>query len=94
MKFQEIVRRDTHQLKLVFKPGDIYVWDNFRLLHGRERVLEDPRTVVGQTVPEQVVQDRYRALLVDRLKEYVDEKWLVHVPMKQLREMLRLLKGR
>lgn len=61
-RFQEIVRRDTHQLKILFKPGDLYVWDNFRLLHGREKVLRNPRTGVGQTVPEQVVHDRYRAL--------------------------------
>ena len=92
-KFDEIMRRDTHQLKLIFKPGDLYIWDNFRLLHGRERVLEVPRTGVGQTVPEQVVHDRYRALHVDVLKKHVDERWLIHMPMRQLREMLRLVKG-
>ena len=90
-RFQEIMRRDTHQLKLVLKAGDLYVWDNFRLLHGRERVLEVPRTGVGQTVPEQVVHDRYRALHVEVLKRYVDEGWLVHMPMPQLREMVRVI---
>lgn len=72
--------------------GDLYLWDNFRLLHGRERVLEVPRTGVGQTVPEQVVHDRYRALHVEALKRYVgDEGWLVHMPMPQLREMAWLV---
>ena len=92
-RFQEIMRRDTHQLKLVLKAGDLYIWDNFRLLHGRERVLEVPRTGVGQTVPEQVVHDRYRALHMEALKQHIDEKWLIHMPMPQLRQMLRLIRG-
>lgn len=92
-RFQEILRRDTHQLKLVLKPGDLYIWNNFRLLHGRERVLEVPRTGVGQTVPEQVVHDRYRALHIEALKQHVDEGWLVHMPMPQLREMVRLIRA-
>ncbi|MCJ1436044.1 hypothetical protein MMC27_005422 [Xylographa pallens] len=90
-KFQEIMRRDTHQLKLVLKPGDMYIWDNFRLLHGRERVLEVPRTGVGQTVSEQVVADMYRDIRIRRLKRYVDEKWLVHLPASQLREMAKIV---
>ena len=92
-RFQEIMRRDTHQLKLVLKAGDLYIWDNFRLLHGRERVLEVPRTGVGQTVPEQVVHDRYRALHIELLKQHVDEGWLVHMPIPQLREMVRLIRA-
>ncbi|MCJ1392893.1 hypothetical protein MMC18_005765 [Xylographa bjoerkii] len=92
-KFQEILRRDTHQLKLIFKPGDLYVWDNFRVLHGRERVFKVPRTGVGQTVPEQVVHDRYRDLHINMLKKYgINEDWLIHMPMPQLREMLKLMK--
>ena len=90
-KFQEIIRRDTHQLKLILKPGDLYIWDNFRLLHGREKVLEVPRTGVGQTVPEQVVHDRYRALSIGMLKGLVGEEWLIHLPMPQLREMVRIV---
>jgi len=86
-KFQEILRRDTHQLKLVLEPGDLYVWDNFRLLHGREMTMETPRTGVGQTVPEQIVHDRYRALCTTRLKGHIDGEWLVHMPMPQLRKL-------
>ena len=63
------------------------------MLHGRERVLEAPRTGVGQTVPEQIVHDRSRALHMNALQRYIDEKWLVHMPIKQLREMLRIVKG-
>ncbi|MCJ1477071.1 hypothetical protein MMC13_005742 [Lambiella insularis] len=91
--FQAILRRPTHQLTRLLAPGDLYVWDNFRLLHGREQVLQVPRTGVGQCVPEQVVHDRYRALCVGVLREWVGEDWLVHMPMPQLREMLRLVEG-
>lgn len=91
-KFQSILRRPTHQLKIQLKPGDLYVWDNFRLLHGREKVLETPRTGVGQTVPEQVVQDRYRSLCVERLRKFIGGEWLVHMPIDQLREMIKLFK--
>jgi trimethyllysine dioxygenase len=90
-KFQEIMRRDTHQLKLPLNPGDLYIWDNFRLLHGRERVLKVPRTSVGQTVPEQVVSSRYRDLKIAQLKQYMDQRWLVQVPMAQLNDLLALV---
>lgn len=90
-RFREIMRRDTHQLKVHLKPGDMFIWDNFRVLHGREKVFTVPRTGVGQTVPEQVVHDKYRALCIDRLKGVVDEQWLVHLPMPQLREMVMLV---
>ena len=92
-RFQEIIRRENHQLKLVLKPGDLYIWDTFRLLHSLERVLEVPHKGVGQTIPEQIVHDRCRALHVDLLKRHVDEAWLVHMPMPQLREMVRLMEA-
>lgn len=88
---QEIMRRDTHQLKVLFKPGDLYVWDNFRILHGREKVLTTPRTAVGQTVPEQAVVDAYRVLKMKKLKGFIDERWLVHAPQQQLDEMVKLV---
>lgn len=89
--FQEIMCRDSHLFRFVFKPGDLYIWDNFRVLHGRERVGGLPRTAVGQTVPEQVVADRYRRLKMAKLKDLIDEKWLVHTPLQQLHEMVRLV---
>ena len=89
--FQEIMRRDTYQLKVLLKPGDLYIWDNFRILHGRERVLKVPRTGVGQTVPEQVVADRYRRLGINILKDHIDEKWLIHMPEPQLYDLIQLL---
>jgi len=89
--FQEIMCRDSHLFKFVFKPGDLYIWDNFRVLHGRERVTGLPRTAVGQTVPEQVVADRYRVLKMAKLKDFIDERWLVHTPLQQLHEMVRLV---
>lgn len=56
--FQKIMNRDSRLFRFTFKPGDLYIWDNSRILHGRQRVLRVPRTAVGQTVPEQVVLDR------------------------------------
>ena len=70
------MRRDTHQLKLVLNAGDLYICENFRLLHGRDRVLEVPRTGVGQIVPEQVVHGHYRVLQIDSLKQHIDEGWV------------------
>ena len=92
-RFQEIMRHENHQLKLVLKPGDLYIWDTFRLLHSSEPVLEVPQKGFGQTIPEQIVHDRYRALHVDLLKRHVEEAWLVHMPMPQLREMVRLMEA-
>ena len=93
LKMQEIMRRDTHQLKMKLKPGDLYLWDNFRLLHGREMVLETPRTGVGQTVSEHIVHDRYRALSAGMLKGVMGEEWLCSLPMQQLRDMLSLVQN-
>ncbi|CAF9936371.1 MAG: hypothetical protein HETSPECPRED_010310 [Heterodermia speciosa] len=90
-RLQEIIRRDTHQLKVILQPGDLYLWNNFTILHGRERVLQVPRTGVGQTVPEQVVADRYRALKIGQLRGYLEEKWLVHMPAAQLFHLGELL---
>ena len=90
-KLQEIMRRDSHQLKVILKPGDLYIWNNFTVLHGRERVLQVPRTGVGQTVPEQIIADRYRALKIGRLRGHLDEKWLVHMPAAQLFHLCELL---
>lgn len=90
-RFREIMRRDTHQLKVHLKPGDMFIWDNFRVLHGREKVFRVPRTGVGQTVPEQVVHDKYRALCIGMLDGVIEEQWLVHLPMPQLREMVMLV---
>ena len=36
VKLQNIIRRPSHQLKIPFLQGDLYIWDNFRLLHERE----------------------------------------------------------
>lgn len=89
--FQKIARRPSHQLTIHFQPGDLYIWDNFRTLHGRDSVISTPRTSVGQTVSEQVISERYRSLQIRRLKGLIDEPWLVHVPIPQLYELARLL---
>ncbi|KAK6530537.1 hypothetical protein TWF694_003878 [Orbilia ellipsospora] len=93
LKFQEIVRRDSHQLQIKFNPGDMYVWDNFRLLHGREKVLSTPRMAVGQTVIEQVVNDNYRVKQMVYLSQFIGEHWLVQTPTWYLDKLVKLVKG-
>ncbi|KZL69537.1 gamma-butyrobetaine dioxygenase protein [Colletotrichum incanum] len=90
-KFQEIMRRDSHMFRTTFKPGDLYLWDNFRILHGRERTLNTPRLAIGQTVTEQTASDVYREVKVDQLRGYVDEDWLVQTPTFLLNEMLGII---
>ena len=92
--WMEIMRRDALQLKVLLKPGDMYVWNNFKVLHGRERVLKTPRTAVGNTVTDQVVADRYRALKTSQLRKDIEDKWLVHMPISQLDEMIRMIEAR
>ncbi|CAM6120090.1 unnamed protein product [Calypogeia fissa] len=92
-KLQEIMRRESHLLKVRLQPGDLYIWNNFTILHGRERVFETPRTGVGQTVPEQVVADRYRAIKMEALREHLEEDWLIHMPLTLLYQMIELIKG-
>lgn len=88
--FQEIGRRATHLLQIALGPGDLYVWDNHRIVHGRDRILSAaPRTSVG-AVPEQVVAEAYRAHQIGRLRHLMDEKWLIHVPQAQLDDMVAL----
>jgi trimethyllysine dioxygenase len=91
-KFQEIMRRDSHQLKVKFNPGDMYVWDNFRLLHGREKIFSTPRLAIGQTVIEQVVNDHYRVKQMGFLSRLIGEHWLVQTPTWQLDNFVKLVK--
>lgn len=90
VKMQEIMCRNSHQYKIPFEPGDLYIWNNFHMLHGRERTVAEPRTGIGQSVTEQVVTDRYRELLWERAKKVLDDKWLVHMPARQLEEVVRM----
>jgi len=91
-KFQEIMRRDSHLVKFRLNPGDMYVWDNFRLLHGREQIFSTPRLAVGQTVVEQVVNDNYRVKQMNFLSQFIDHHWLVQTPTWQLDNLAKLIK--
>jgi trimethyllysine dioxygenase len=92
-KFQEISDRRTHQLKLRLKPGDMYLIDNQRVFHGRDRVISEPRTCVGQSTTEQAVLDGWRDSLIGRLLGFIEEKWLIHMPLMQLYEMDKIVNG-
>ena len=50
----------------------------------------NPRSGVGQlTLDEKRVADRYRAMLMDRMKGYMDEDWIPTAPTSLLKEMVR-----
>ena len=67
---------------------------------GQERCQErlpelggrNPRSGVGQlTLDEKRVADRYRAMLIDRIKGYMDEEWISTAPTSLLKEMVRYM---
>lgn len=88
-KFQEILMRPNIQLELPLNPGDLYLWNNFRILHGRKSVLRTPRTMVGQTVPEEIVMDRWRDIKIKQIKG-LNDFWLAQLPTPLLDEVIRL----
>ena len=50
----------------------------------------NPRSGVGQlTLDEQRVADRYRTMLMDRMKGVMDEEWIPTAPTSLLKEMVR-----
>ena len=50
----------------------------------------NPRSGVGQlTLDEKRVADRYRTMLMDRIKEFMDEEWISTAPTSLLKEMVR-----
>ena len=50
----------------------------------------NPRSGVGQlTLDEKRVADRYRAMLMEIMKEYMDEEWIQELPTSLLRETVR-----
>jgi len=90
---KEISRGESHELRVHFQPGDLYIWDNCWILHGGGQVLKEPRTSVGQTMPEQAVVDDWRAMKINRLIEVMEEKWLRHVPQAQVNELIELMES-
>ena len=50
----------------------------------------NPWSGVGQlTLNEKRVADRYRTMLIDRIKGYMDEEWIPTAPTSLLKEMVR-----
>ena len=50
----------------------------------------NPRSGVGQlTLDEKRVADRYRTMLMDRIKGFMDEEWVSTAPTSLLKEMVR-----
>lgn len=86
-KFQEIIMRPSIKLEVLMKPGDLYLWNNFRVLHGRQNVIETPRTTIGQTVSEEVVMNRYREIKIKNIKT-LDDSWLAHTPTDVLNDII------
>ena len=74
----------THPLPMYAQLG------RWRSSHNHNNPLKAVVSGFGQTVPEQVVHDKYRALVIELLQGRINDQWLVHLPMHQLREMLEL----
>ncbi len=87
-KFQSIMLRPEIKLEVTMNPGDMYIWNNFRILHGRQSVLATPRTSVGQTVPEEVVMDTLRNIKIAKIKTLNDD-WLAQIPTALLDELYK-----
>ena len=81
--------RPSIKLEVLMKPGDLYLWNNFRVLHGRQNVIETPRTTVGQTVSEEVVMNRYREIKIKNIKT-LDDSWLAHTPTDVLNDIINI----
>ena len=86
------MRRDSHQLKVLLEPGDLYLWDNFSILHGQEKIFNTSRMAIGQTVIEQVVSDNYTAVKMDWLRDHIGEHWLIQTPTDQMNNLVELVK--
>lgn len=69
----------------------MYLIDNHGVFHGRDRVISEPRTSVGQSTPEQVVLDGCREALIGTPISFMEEKWLIHMPLMQLYEMDKIV---
>lgn len=90
-KLQQIMMRPDIQIKLEMKPGDLYIWNNFRILHGRQSVFSEIRTIVGQTVPEEVVMNRTRENKIAQITS-LNKNWLAQIPTELLDQIILLEK--
>ena len=87
--FQQILMDPNSIYRYEFKAGQMFVWNNFRILHGRQKIVEFPRTVIGQTVPEDIVQNRFREIQLSKIQT-IPEPWLVHLPNNLLTRIQQL----
>ena len=65
-----------------YREGDCFLVNNHRVLHGRKKVLQTPRTVLNTGVHEDSVMQSYRELKVRHLK--LGDSWVATIPTELL----------
>jgi len=74
-----------HQLKLRLDAGDIYLFSNNRVLHGRDSIIAGAdRTLNGHLVPEALMIERHRALMQKANPMFGDSPWFVAMPVERM----------
>lgn len=86
-KFQSIMLRPEIKMELPLEAGDLYLWNNFRLLHGRQCILQTPRTSIGQTVTEDAVMSKARELKINRITS-LSNNWLAQLPYSLVEKII------
>ena len=65
----------------------------FTLIHGRKRVVENPRTKIGQIVPEQTIADKFERIKTEKLTNLIEEKYMLYMPPPPLRKIIELFQS-
>lgn len=77
--FYALMSQAEFTLELEVRPGDVFLWNNARLTHGRKAVSTPIRTITGQTVPTSAVNQRWHEHQLAKIAS-LDESWLAHLP--------------
>ena len=73
--FQQKVDDPTNQIRLILQPGDMVLFDNYRIFHGRGMVYPNTtRKMLASYVDNEVYESRYRLLLGEQ--SGMELKWV------------------
>ena len=73
--FQQKLNDPANQIKFILQPGDMVLFDNYRMFHGRSKVYpRTARTMFAAYVDKEVYESRYRLLLSEQSK--MEPKWV------------------
>ena len=73
--FQQKLDDPANQIKFILRPGDMVLFDNYRMIHGRSKVYpRTTRTMFAGYVDKEVYESRYRLLLSEQSR--MEPKWI------------------